>query len=59
MVYAKNPLATYAGQSVKIKGKKNIIDFIKRFAVPGAWSIVIDMRNGKEYRVMKKGKQVM
>jgi hypothetical protein len=58
-VYAKNPLATYAGQSVKINSKKDIIEFIKRFAISGTWSIVVDIRNGKKYKVMKKGKKVM
>jgi len=58
-VYAKNPVATYTGQSVKITSKKDIIGLIKRFAIPGAWSIVEDLRNNKSYKVMKKGKKVI
>jgi len=56
VVYAKNPISTYAGQSVKITSKKDIIGFIKRFAVPGSWSIIEDLRAGKCYKAMKKGK---
>ena len=59
VVYAKNPISSYAGQSVKINSKKDLIDFIKRFAISGTWSIVIDTKNNKTYRVMKKGKQTM
>ena len=59
MVYAKNPVSTYSGQSVKINLKKDIIDFIKRFAIPGTWSIIVDLKNNKTYRVMKKGKKIM
>jgi hypothetical protein len=59
VVYAKNPISTYAGQSVKIKKKKDLVDFIKKFAIPRVWSIVEDLRIDKSYRVMKKSKQVM
>ena len=59
VAYAKNPISTYAGQSVMIKFKKDVIDFIKRFAIPGAWSIVVDLKNNNTYRVMKKGKKIM
>ena len=59
VVYAKNPVSTYSGQSVKINLKKDIIDFIKRFAIPGTWSIIVDLKNNKTYRVMKKGKKIM
>jgi hypothetical protein len=59
VVHAKNPISTYAGQSVKFNSKKDVIDFIKRFAIPGVWSIVIDLKTDVTYRVMKKGKQVM
>ena len=44
---------------MKINSKKDIIDFIKRFAIPGVWSTVVDLRDGKTYKIMKKGKQVM
>lgn len=40
VVYAKNPVSTYVGQVVKINTRKNLIDFIKRFAIPGAWSTI-------------------
>lgn len=59
VVYAKNPVSTYAGQSVKITQKKDIVDFIKRFAIPGAWSIIEDLRTGASYKVMKKGPKLM
>lgn len=59
VVYAKNPISTYAGQSVKITSKKDLTDFMKRFAIPGAWSIVEDLRNHKHYKVMKKGAKTM
>ena len=58
VVYAKNPISTCAGQSVKINSKKDIIDFIKRFAIPGAWSIIVDAKTGKTHKVMKKGKMM-
>ena len=41
---------------MKINSKKDVIDFIKRFAVPEVWSIVLDTKTGSTYRVMKKGK---
>jgi len=44
---------------VKITAKKDLIDLVKRFAIPGTWSIVEDLRTMKSYRVMKKGKKVM
>lgn len=30
---------------------------MKKFAIPGVWSIVIDTLNDKVYKVMKKGKK--
>ena len=59
VVYAKNPISTYVGQVVKINRRKDIIDFIKRFAIPGSWSIIEDLRNMKTYKVMKKGKRLI
>lgn len=59
VVYAKNQLSTYVGQSVKINQKKDFIDFTKRFAIPYAWSIIEDRRTYCSYKVMKKGPKVM
>lgn len=56
VVYAKNPISSYTGQAVKVNSQKDRIDFIKRFAVPGRWSTVIDAVTGEVYKVMKKGK---
>jgi hypothetical protein len=55
VIYARNPISTYAGQSVKIDSSKNKIDFIKRFAVPNKQFIIIDALNDKVYRATKKG----
>jgi len=44
---------------VKINFKTNILDYIKRFAIPGTWSIIKNLRAGKSYKVMKKGRKVM
>jgi hypothetical protein len=44
---------------VKINNRKDMLDFVERFAVYGAWSIVVDLRTDKSYRVMKKGKKIM
>jgi hypothetical protein len=41
---------------VKINSKKDVVDFIKRFAIPSKWCTVIDARSGKVFKVMKKGK---
>ena len=59
IVYAKNPVSTYAGQSVKVNSKKDVLDFIKRFAIPVTWSVVVDTKTGITHRVMKKGKKVI
>ena len=56
VIYAKNPISTYTGQQVKVSSTKDKINFIKRFAIPGKWSLIIDAATGKSYRVMKKGK---
>ncbi len=59
VLYAKNPISTYAGQSVKVNSKKNKLEFLKRFAIPHAWSITYDMETGEEHRFYKKGKKIM
>ena len=59
MVYAKNPNSTYAGQQVKINNKKDFKSFMKKFAISGIWSIVIDCINNDVSKVMKKGKRLM
>ena len=32
---------------------------MKKFAIPGVWSVVINVINDKTYKVMKKGKKIM
>ena len=44
---------------MKTNSKKDLAAFVKRFAIYGMWSIVEDLRTGKSYRVMKKGKKMM
>ena len=58
-MYAKNPISTYAGQSVKVNSKKSKLEFLKRFAIPHAWSVVYDMETKEEHRFYKKGKKIM
>jgi len=59
VLYAKNPISSYAGQSVKVNFKKNKEECLKWFSNPHAWSIAYDMTTGEEYRFYKKGKKVM